>query len=92
MNTLHKTRLRKFQGTIEHGFHSFCTLEDVKKSQTLTFKDEFITKCIIPKGAYYYKGLFSFRGAVVNNYASSQIIYQEVTHKIGENKELIELK
>ena len=53
--------------TIDEGmFHSFTNYMPFK---LFTSPDESILKCIIPKGAYYYKGYFHH----FTSYASSQI-------------------
>jgi len=64
---------------INMGLHSFSSL----KSTILDAKDELkpyfshtyiIVKCVIPKGATYYKGTFQTRECV-NSYVSDQITY-----------------
>ena len=59
--------------TIDKGmFHSYTNYMPFK---LFTLPDESILKCIIPKGAYYYKGYFHH----FTSYASSQIkILEEV--------------
>lgn len=53
--------------TIDKGmFHSYTNYMPFK---LFTLPDESILKCIIPKGAYYYKGYFRH----FTSYASSQI-------------------
>ena len=58
---------------IEEGmFHSYANCSHSALNHAL---DEFIVKCIIPKGAYYYKG--NYGG--LTSYASSQIkILEEI--------------
>ena len=58
---------------IEEGmFHSYANCSHSALNHA---PDEFIVKCIIPKGAYYYKG--KYKG--LTSYASSQIkILEEV--------------
>ena len=53
-------------------FHSYANCSHSALNHA---PDEFIVKCIIPKGAYYYKG--NYGG--LTSYASSQIkILEEV--------------
>ena len=58
---------------IEEGmFHSYT---NYMPFELLSSPDETILKCIIPKGAYYYKGYFNY----FTSYASSQIkILEEI--------------
>jgi len=60
----------------DYGLHSYSKLEDAKDHTAIhdLFGKVVFAKCIIPKGAKYYKG--TFNGSV--NYASDELIYVEL--------------
>ena len=49
-------------------FHSYKNLTE---AQTVCNSNEYIAKCTIPKGAYYFEGIV--KGQNIHGYASSQI-------------------
>ena len=61
--------MKKSNGDISKGFHSFKTKKDAKWESTLWGDDsnEVVVKCIIPKGAKYYEGLFGKDKAYASN-------------------------
>jgi hypothetical protein len=63
---------RRIEYQIEKGLHSLETFKDILGLQG--HLGGFICKCIIPKGAHYYKGKFN----VYNSYASDKLTYVEI--------------
>jgi len=67
-----KPYLSGFKKKLDVGIHSFTKKEDV----TLFFNYNTVrVKCIIPKGAWYYKGIFNYNGVSFENYASDTLKY-----------------
>jgi len=62
--------------TIEQGFHSIATCKEAYACMSVYRRP--VVKCIIPKGSYYYKGLWRGNNATVKSYASSSIKLIEV--------------
>lgn len=63
--------LEKIGDTIGPGLHSYA---DVEKAYIFIHKGEVMVKCIIPKGASYYKG--TYEGGT--SYASDTLTYVEL--------------
>lgn len=63
--------LEKIGDTIGPGLHSYA---DVEKAYIFIHKGEVMVKCIIPKGASYYKGTYD--GST--SYASDTLTYVEL--------------
>lgn len=68
-------RLRKEpNSTINFGFHSFMDKESAIDIAYYISKSTEIVRCVIPKGSWYYEGLFGNYKC----YASNKINYLEV--------------
>ena len=63
--------LEKNNDTVHMGLHSYANIRDTQHSR---LGDEVIAKCVIPKGASYYKGTY---GACIS-YASDTLTYVEL--------------
>ena len=63
--------LEKIGDTVYEGLHSYANIRDTLRS---IFGDEVIARCIIPKGASYYKG--TYNGST--SYASNALTYVEL--------------
>ena len=63
--------LEKIGNTVYKGLHSYANIRDTLRS---IFGDEVIARCIIPKGAFYYKGTFDGN----TSYASDTLTYIEL--------------
>ena len=63
--------LVKIYGTVYEGLHSYANIRDTRRFSS---EDEVIAKCIIPKGASYYKGKYD--GST--SYASNTLTYVEL--------------
>lgn len=63
--------LEKMYDTVHVGFHSYANIRDTQRS---ILGDEVIAKCIIPKGASYYKGIYDG----YTSYASDILTYVEL--------------
>lgn len=62
---------------IEQGIHSVATLNELK--QCMQHHSWIVkVKCMIPKGAYYYKGTWGDDHNRVNSYASTELIILEI--------------
>ena len=69
-----------FEGGVIHTFNTLGAAEEVCKS----FGDveyNAIFKCIIPKGTKYVEGRFGTEFALVDSYASKEIIFNELVYK-----------
>ena len=62
------SELEKTGDTIEKGLHTFKTMKDAK------YLSHIVTKCIIPKGSKYYKGMCG----IDVSYASDCLTYVEI--------------
>lgn len=81
----YETYLRSYYLEVNEGFHSFVSLKDAiaeKKYWKYWVTHEYeIVKCIIPKGAEYYKGRFTMdigsydEVYYADSYASNKIKY-----------------
>jgi len=63
--------LEKINDTVEMGLHSYASIRDTQHS---ILGNEVIAKCIIPKGASYYKGRFE----CYTSYSSDTLTYVEL--------------
>ena len=63
--------LEKKDDTVHMGLHSYANIRDTQHS---ILGDEVIAKCIIPKGASYYKGTYN----ACISYASDTLTYVEL--------------
>lgn len=63
--------LEKNNDTVHMGLHSYASIRDTQHS---ILGDEVIAKCIIPKGASYYKGTYD----AFISYASDTLTYVEL--------------
>ena len=63
--------LERIDDTVHEGLHSYANIRDTRHTR---IGDEVIAKCIIPKGASYYKGTFDGNTA----YASDTLTYVEL--------------
>lgn len=63
--------LEKIDDTVYEGLHSYANIRDTLRSM---LGNEVIAKCIIPKGASYYKGKYG--GST--SYASDTLTYVEI--------------
>lgn len=67
------SKIKKFQNRIHVALHSFKYLKDAKVDCIGLYEEKYV-KCIIPKGAVYYEGVFN--GA--ESYASNELVYLEI--------------
>lgn len=67
----YESELIKVGCSIHIGLHSYAALDNAIDDAGLSSHTTHVVKCIIPKGALYYKGLFASDIA----YASNKIIY-----------------
>ena len=77
---LDKTPLDDEKDAVDEGYHSIRTLREAKiyHNKFLDLPKRYIlVKCIIPKGAQYYKGYCPFWGRRYNSYVSDHIKYIE---------------
>ena len=63
--------LERIDDTVHEGLHSYASIRDIQNSRS---ENEVIAKCIIPKGASYYKGRFEG----YTSYASDILTYVEL--------------
>ena len=63
--------LERIGDTVYEGLHSYANIRDTLRSM---LENEVIARCIIPKGAFYYKGTFD--GST--SYASDTLTYVEL--------------
>ena len=72
---LYETKLGEIEeGDIYEGFHSCTSIYGARRYQTNNV--EHIFKCIIPKGAEYYKGRSTICGHSIEGYVSNKIIIE----------------
>jgi hypothetical protein len=74
LGKLYKTKMEWDFNTIGQAFHSFASLEGLKKAYYVTTQPCIMVKCTIPKTSLFYSGEHDY----IEGYASNRLIINEV--------------